>query len=365
MIPSETMPSEVSASPSPSPGVPIGIEELRKLVSDADPAALLVPPWLMRRVIKADRGMGRMILVVPHRKTYCISRDALLTITSREELGIVPTQALADQLVLLSCSPDRLADFARGESLLYFWRLLFHASIDRELIDKKGAVLAVREKLEAAELEEVERVLRSDNYLLPPIDDAGCLAEFVAVYLELRFFQPALLSCAFPGLEGNTSIDTVLAGLIDARVIHERTRPAGAPNPSTAVETDDEPPMPAEAADLSALAQSSQIDLAQADAARQRGNLVGSAILRMWAANLAEADKAEVVRLGARQDLDALVGRLQPLLSLSDECARAWRQRCPHCSCRPAREFGLTPPGCSTICKRSAAIVSGRRLPST
>ena len=53
----------------------LGTAELQRLLSGADPSALLVPPRLLRRVIKQERGIPGMGLQVPHRKTYVVRRD--------------------------------------------------------------------------------------------------------------------------------------------------------------------------------------------------------------------------------------------------------------------------------------------------
>ena len=290
MIHSETTPAQISL---PGARALIDMDDLRKLVSGADPAALLVPPWLMRRIIKADRGISGLVLEVPHRKTYCLSTNALLAITSREELGVSETHVLPDRLLLLSCSPAALADHGRPQALLHFWRLLFHASIDQALIEK-GCACWVGRTPGAVEMDEAANVLRSDNYLLPPVDEASSFAEFVAVYLELRFFEPALLACTFPSIE-TTTVDALVGQLVDASAIFSRTRLAGAAEPTIAHSAvPAQLPSPATAVRLPADANNPQRASlpASADAARQQGNLVRSAILRTQASGLGQTFRA-------------------------------------------------------------------------
>src|SRR5689334_13874915 len=76
------------------------VPDLERIVSQTDPAALLVPPRILRRVIKKDRGLTGLGLQVPHRKSYVLDRERLLRIADREELGIVPSRELPPTLLL-------------------------------------------------------------------------------------------------------------------------------------------------------------------------------------------------------------------------------------------------------------------------
>src|SRR5205085_2830973 len=80
------------------------------LLAAADPAALLVPPRLLRRVIKHDRKITGLGLQVPHRKSYVIGRDALLALADRDELGLEPDRDLPPTVLLLARpEPEELA----------------------------------------------------------------------------------------------------------------------------------------------------------------------------------------------------------------------------------------------------------------
>src|SRR5438067_11212522 len=93
--------------------------ELRRLLRAADPAALLVPPRLLRRVIKHDRHLPGLGLQVPHRKSYVIGRDALLALAERDELGVPPGRELPPNVVLIArLDPDRRASRPRGPTPL-------------------------------------------------------------------------------------------------------------------------------------------------------------------------------------------------------------------------------------------------------
>src|SRR5262249_35505371 len=108
----------------------IGAAELQKLLSDVDPAALLVKPCLRRRVIKDDSELGGGGLEVPHRKSYTIHRDALLAIADRTDLGLSDDRELPPRLILLACPETWLPSRTREQALVRYWRLLFHARID-------------------------------------------------------------------------------------------------------------------------------------------------------------------------------------------------------------------------------------------
>jgi hypothetical protein len=64
----------------------ISVAELERLLTAADPAVLLIPPRILRRVIRRDAGLPGFGLRVPHRKSYLIDRDKLLRIADRREL---------------------------------------------------------------------------------------------------------------------------------------------------------------------------------------------------------------------------------------------------------------------------------------
>src|SRR5262245_1357343 len=93
----------------------LGTEELQRLLSAVDSAALLVPLRLLRRVIKQDRGIPGMGLQVPHRKTYVVARDTLLAIAESDELGAAGTQ-LPPTVVLLGCPETWLASHTRPQA---------------------------------------------------------------------------------------------------------------------------------------------------------------------------------------------------------------------------------------------------------
>src|SRR5579862_1502844 len=101
----------------------IDLSELERLLKAAEPTALLVPARVLRRVIKQDRGLGGIGLLVPHRKSYVIAREAMLAIADRDELGIAPNYVLPAKLILLvRPEPDRLGKLKTEQTLVKYWR---------------------------------------------------------------------------------------------------------------------------------------------------------------------------------------------------------------------------------------------------
>ena len=62
--------------------------DLKQALSETAPDALLVPPRILRRVIKEDRGLRGLSLGVPHRKTYAISAETLVGLATPHELDL-------------------------------------------------------------------------------------------------------------------------------------------------------------------------------------------------------------------------------------------------------------------------------------
>ena len=222
----------VTTEPSPF----IGLAELQETLAAADPAALLVSPRVLRRVVKQDRGIAGIGLQVPHRKTYVIGRDALLALVDHEELGISTARALPATLILLACPHAWLLSHTRGQALVRYWRLLFHARLDqaleRQFADGRLTDAAVRERIQRlgqAEFEEACQVLRQENFLLPPADLHTCFTECTALFLELRYFARPLLGRYFPAMDDPERVEAILTEAVDAEGLYAATRLAARP----------------------------------------------------------------------------------------------------------------------------------------
>ena len=108
------------------------VDELQRLLRQSDAAVLLVPPRILRRVIKLDRGLTGLGLQVPHHKSYVVPIVELLRVVDRSELGAHAENPPTDHAILLPI-PDFafLRQRSRAAILTRYWRLLFHARVHR------------------------------------------------------------------------------------------------------------------------------------------------------------------------------------------------------------------------------------------
>jgi hypothetical protein len=295
-------------------------DELRRLLTAADPAAVLAPPRVLRRVIKRHGRVEGLGLQVPHRKSYVLTREELFAVAGRAELDLPAGRQLPDTVILLPRpAAGKLASRPAELTLRKYWRLLFHARVHAALrhrrrdgtLDEKAVRDRVR-RLGLTEFAEAAAVLRQERFLLPPGDDATAYEEFAALYLELRYFAPDKLPRYFPSLDAGTA-ERALAEDVDAEALFRATRLPGAAEPGEETETH------ASTSQLALLpsdeAHAPALD-ARAAEAEAKGNLVRAAILRVRAGR---ADAAE--RLVRR-----LVERLRDALHFSTDDAAAWRR---------------------------------------
>src|SRR4051812_5179870 len=104
----------------------ITLPELEQALHAADPAAILLAPRILRRVIKEHAQVSGVGLRVPHRKTYVISQDALREIVHGGELDLAPGFELAETVILIARpTPEKLAELPAAETLTRYWRRLF------------------------------------------------------------------------------------------------------------------------------------------------------------------------------------------------------------------------------------------------
>jgi hypothetical protein len=347
--------NEASMNPLGTPY--LNIAELERILQRVEPAALLVPPRILRRAIKTDRHLPGPGLLVPHDKSYAIDRDALVRMARRDELGLAADQQLPETVLLIAL-PDawRLQTQPRGETLRHYWRLLFHTRVHQAVARRRADGQlnddAVRERIArigATEFSEVRAVLHQEHLLLPPENAASVYEEFAARYLELRYFARDRLPVYFPDLMEYASVDAVLAEDVDADAIFAATRPEGAPEVEVAA-----PPehgaVPSPGAPVPAVAPATEESvrklLDRADAAAARGNRVRAAVLRQRASHLATPPQASpgqshvaewdyydvagqeraTASAAAQAEIEQLLTRLRQALEFSDDHARAWRE---------------------------------------
>lgn len=327
----------MTASPAPH----LDSAELRELLRAVDPAARLVSPRLLRRVIRRDRKLTGLDLRVPHHHCYVIGRDALLDLVTPEELGVGPGDTLPPTVLLLvQPEPAQLAALPRDAVLIDYWRLLFHARIHKATAERfaahpftKGALRQRIHHIGQAVFDEIHDVLLQERLLLPPHDDQAAYEEFLALYLELKYFAAAQVPCYFPSVANFGDIDRVLVQDVDAAALFAATRPAGAPDPPVFSASRDEPKgtAPADRVGVGSPPSGASSLTVRADRAGAAGNVVRAALIR-----------AHLDEKIARAELDRLVDRLRPALDLDDAEAGEWRKTLPALLPRAAQ--GIWPP---------------------
>jgi hypothetical protein len=314
---------------------PLDVAELDRRLRAADPAAVLIPPRLLRRVIKRHRRLTGFGLQVPHRKCYVISRDALFSLVTTDELGI-PSDRELPSTVLLMPRPDpkRLPTAQPGEILIKYWRLLFHAAVHRAIESRALTAFDVRARIRqvgSVAFDEVRTVLRQERFLLPPHDDASAYEEFAALYLELAYFAAPLLPHYFPAIEDFRKVEQLLLADVDGQALLAATRPPGAPEPTLVIDS------PYRSCDLATDTTTtdgpreiepakSRVCTALAERAGTAGNSVRAALRYTQAARAATAKQVAAARACADAEIQKLVKRLRPALGLGASEAASWRQ---------------------------------------
>jgi hypothetical protein len=302
------------------------LAELQQAVRAADPAAILVSPRVLNRLIQEVGKLPSFLWEVPHRRCFVLDRHVLFRHVEQEELELEPDRLLPQRVVLLALpNPETLASEKPEDTLLKYWRRLFHASLHLALEKNWGEGLLspeeIRKRIDeigSAEFEEIRLVLTQDHYLASNADDQAVYIEFVSVYLELRYFAANLLPTYFPAIRDFQKIDRLLARDVDAGALFTQTRLAGAPDP--VVRTDNQ-------ADESNDYYWRLIR--HCDRANRQGNTVRAAILRMRAARVAPASLTLSTRVGAEADLQRLTARLQVALQLTNGEVTEWLKDLP------------------------------------
>lgn len=263
---------------------------------------VVADPRIVRRVLK-KRGGARFGARVPHARCCVVERAALLGIVRENELG-APAADLPTNVVLVA-RPDK-------DDVREVWRRAFHGHIHRHLEERSAAgtltPALVRERIHRigqTQFDEIRAVLRGEELLFASSDDRDVYIEFAAFYSELAQFDPDSLEEFFPTLGEGHEVDEALALDLDAAALLAACKPENAPHLSPrrakAIVQSVAPP---------ALGPPSSDRLTQKErdaaiqAARARGNVVRSMVMRLRAGE------------GADDDIDALARRLRAALEL-------------------------------------------------
>jgi hypothetical protein len=306
---------------------------IERNLRSAESGVILADPRLVSRVVKQHRHLLRVGLGVPHSHCYGLRKAELFGLASPEELG--PVAASLPERVVLLPRPKASDLYGRQppDVLLWLWRAAFHAHVHLAIEERlasgaltDAAVRARIDRIGQTEFDEIRRVLRADDMLLPPHDDRETYVEFAALLLELEHFAHDLVARTFPTLREPEQALAVIAEDVDARALLAASRPAGAPDPrrpgpakeatttptySALPQLDILPGLFARPVPSAAAAQGL---IARADEARAEGNHVRSALLRLEALPAAGAEQAVKLQAAVRNDLEALGNRLDKAL---------------------------------------------------
>src|SRR5438552_377258 len=119
------------------------LEELKEALLATDPAAVLVSPHLLARVIREVHRLPAQAIHVPHRKSAILERGTLFRHVELDDLDLGPDRMLPRTVILLARpSLDRRSPLEREATLRTYWRRLFHANIH----------LALQKRIEEGEL---------------------------------------------------------------------------------------------------------------------------------------------------------------------------------------------------------------------
>jgi hypothetical protein len=315
---------------------------LEDAVRRADPAAFLLLPRILRRVIKQDRRLSGFGFNVPHRESYVIDREPLLAIVEKSELGVEDEYELPPTVILLAWPrSNEFSDTPADYFLHRCWRLLFHARVHLAFEAKAAAGElgpgAIRQRIHDVGMvafDEVRLVLEQEDLRLPPVTEASTYIEFVATYLELRYFAPSSLPRYFPGLTDLAAVDAIIGRDVDAAALFEAGRPIGAPDPVDFCELNQWAvnPAAAETAEAEALAPTEipsemkyRLLMRKAKRSAELGNVIRSAICHAKAERCVPPKFVNNVWTALKTDVGELGDRLQAVFELDATAPRQWR----------------------------------------
>ena len=315
------------------------IEELRRALSHADPSAFLVEPRVIRRVIRERYGFAHLSASIPHAESQIVPADDVRHLVHPDELGLTSFSDLPADCLLI-CQPDEgeLEHWPMQELLQQVWRRLFHAEIDRELLRRLHTDIHradVQERIAnigQVEFDEAHFVLRSELRLVDAESRIEAWREFVALYLEMKHFEPDLLTVWFPSVVERPQIPDVLARDINAPEILKRTQLYGATSPDlTPHVVRDEARLINTRRDWSlgiGIVPSDRAYVSQLrrrERANERGNTVAAAVCAIRAAQRATSDdKRDAAQEKARADVRYLVERLRRAINFPEQDTDAW-----------------------------------------
>src|SRR2546421_11305388 len=110
--------------------VAVELEELKQAVGRTDPAAVLVSPRVLRRILQEEYKVPYLLVQAPHERCYFFDRQVLFRHVEQDELDLEQDRLLPPTVVLLiRPTAEQIQDMGRDAVLLRYWRLLFHVHV--------------------------------------------------------------------------------------------------------------------------------------------------------------------------------------------------------------------------------------------
>lgn len=307
-----------------------------RAIHESDPAAFFVASRIVRRVIRHEVDLPALTARIPHRKSFHLSGERARLIVSNDELGLESGAPLPETVILLARPEEHERDAMTAAALReHLRRLHFHARVHVSLEERRARGLlddeTVRNRVASigyTAFDEIRSVLAEEAYLLPPESPCSAYVEFAAVFLELRYFAPDLLSSYFPSLDNIGRIEEILSEDVDADGILQMTADVKTDDTARPVAPGEVqvPPRPPEIGfpgPPSRLLYQSL--LRRAARATGRGNDVRAAILHTRAAAVADHGLAVKAAALAAADLRRLSKRIGQALRTESSEADPWR----------------------------------------
>jgi hypothetical protein len=314
----------------------LSVQSLEEAVRAVEPAAVLIPPWLMQHVVSFEQGPGRLQLTLHDCEIRSIPRQRFEMI-ARDNAATLPQGMPAVDTLILLVAPEGewLAARSQGQVLRHYWRLLFNCRVAAEVRRKLPAAIgpAVETRIERigrSPFNEAKFVLQREQCLPADAGAVGAYIEFAATFLELHCFRPDLLPVWFPQIGEISKVVATLSADVDVDEVLRQTRLAGAGEATADVLSAGDDALMAVPMPVShdqPRSSGAMLLPARAEHAAAVGNVVRSAILHQKDARLAPG---EIITPAAIQDLNVLVDRLAAALQLSESAATRWRHSLSH-----------------------------------
>ncbi|MEI8017850.1 MAG: hypothetical protein WCH39_06580 [Schlesneria sp.] len=328
-----------------SPPIPASLQmasDVEQRLRDQQVGIYFVMPRVVRRVLQNELDIASPLQQPPHRKSCVVQRDRLLWLVARDELGVDDRIELPDQIILIAQPEEhQLETMTREELQRYYWRLMFHARIDYEMLARTSrarmSMSELRSRIDQigqSAFDEIRSVLRSEQMLTRPDDDRNVYAEFVAVYHELQAFCPHLISLYFPSLPASEIVLNTIGPECDAKIILEETRPIDLPHDVASnlevrnliANNGRKGSKTAVAPNRSARHYASLVR--QAEKLSDQKNHVRAALVRQVALDVVPEESIDSAKQLLREEIQKLVSRLQSALEMTDAIAHSWLEMC-------------------------------------